>query len=407
MRVCVDARLGTGRSGGVEQVVIGLAAGLSALSDGDEEFLFLTHEGNDDWIRPYLSGPCRVIHTRRSRPSRVARAASRAALERLPGLGPRFAVRRSDGTIERSGADVVHFPFQDALLTSVPSLYQPHDLQHLHLPELFSPWQRARRERIYRAHCEAAATIVSMTSWGRQDLIDHYRLAPEKVAVVPGGSVLSDYPEPSADDLVALGRRLSLPSEFVFYPAATWPHKNHMRLLDAIAEIKRRHGVTVPLVLSGAQTGDFEGIEAHARGLGLEATTRFAGFVSPGELRGLYELARGLVFPSRFEGWGLPICEAWSAGVPVASSSATSLPDLIGDSGLLFDPDDTDQIAAAILRLWSEEELRETLAERGRERSRLFGFDRTARLFRAHDRRIGQRPLSEEDRILLESPPPA
>src|SRR5581483_6787881 len=115
---------------------------------------------------------------------------------------------------------------------------------------------------------------------------------------------------------------------------------------------------------------------------------------------------RALVFPSRFEGWGLPVCEAFSAGLPVACSAVAGLPDLIGDAGLLFDPEDIDQIADSVLRLWSDGALRERLADRGRRRAEEFSFDRTARLFRAHYRRIAGASLEEEDRILLASPPP-
>jgi glycosyltransferase involved in cell wall biosynthesis len=159
------------------------------------------------------------------------------------------------------------------------------------------------------------------------------------------------------------------------------------------------------LVCPGKRNRDFGRIEARMRELGLEATTRFPGFVSPLDLRGLYELATALVFPSRFEGWGLPVCEAFSAGLPVASSSASSLPDLVSDAALLFDPDEPERIAESILRLWRDPVLRETLAERGRARGSQFSFDRTARLFRAHYRRLGGRKLPEEDRILLASPP--
>ena len=89
----------------------------------------------------------------------------------------------------------------------------------------------------------------------------------------------------------------------------------------------------------------------------------------------------------------------------MASSNATSLPDLVGDAGLLFDPDDTAQISDSMLRLWTDSELRADLAERGRRRAELLDFGHTAKLFRAHYRRIGQRGLSEEDRALLASPP--
>jgi glycosyltransferase involved in cell wall biosynthesis len=407
LRVCIDARLGSGRFGGVEQVVIGLAAGLSRLEEGDEEYLFLVHPGQDEWIRPYLGGPSRLQHTRLSYPRRRSREIRQGLLERLPRVGLEHAVRASDGTIEAAGAEVVHFPFQDAFLTEVPSIYQPHDLQHLHLPDLFSRWQYERRELIYRAHCERASTVVAMTSWGRRDFISSYGLPPDKVSVVPGASVLEEYPAPTESDLASLRVRLSLPDAFLLYPAQTWPHKNHERLLEALALIRDRGGPTIPLVCPGRQTGHFRLVRDRCRELGLERTTAFPGFVAGLELRGLYQLARALVFPSRFEGWGLPICEAFSAGLPVVSSSATSLPDLVGEAGLIFDPDDVEQIADRVMRVWTDPDLRSDLAERGRERGAEFSFDHTARLFRAHYRRIGRRELSEQDRILLAAPPPA
>ena len=407
LRVCIDARLRAGRFGGVEQAVIGIAAGLSKLRDGDEEFLFLTHPGEEDWIRPYLSGPCRLLPTRRGRLQRTARAIGRGVAERAPGIGPRFALRVSDGTVERAGVDLVHFPIQDAFLTELPSIYQPHDLLHLHHPEFFSAWERERRERIYRTHCERAEMVVAMTSSGRRDLLERYGLPDDKVGVVPWGSILWEYPQPSQEDLDRVRARLSLPDGFLLYPAQTWPHKNHETLLEALALIRRREGLAVPLVCPGKRNRHFRRIAARIGELDLSGTALFPGFVSPLELRGLYELATALVFPSRFEGWGLPICEAFSAGLPVTCSSASSLPDLVGDVGLLFDPDDPEEIAAGVLRLWRDPRLRRTLANRGAARAELFTFDHTARLFRAHYRRLCGAALSEQDRILLATPAPA
>jgi glycosyltransferase involved in cell wall biosynthesis len=405
LRVCIDARLPGGRFGGAEQVVIGVAAGLSKLEDGDEEFLFLIHPGEEHWIRPYVSGPCRLLPTSRGRLHRRARAIGRALAERVPRIGPRFAIRVSDGTVERAGADLVHFTFQDAFVTELPSIYQPHDLQHLHHPEFFSAWERERRERIYRTHCDRARMVVAMTSWGKRDLIERYGLSEEKVGVVPWGSVLWEYPNPSNEDLDRLRARLSIQDGFLLYPAQTWPHKNHERLLEALALIRRREGLAIPLLCPGKRNRYFRRIKARVGELGLSDTTLFPGFVEPLELRGLYELATALVFPSRFEGWGLPVCEAFSAGLPVASSSASSLPDLVGDAGLLFDPEDPEEIAGSVLRLWRDPDLREMLAARGRVRAELFSFDHTARLFRAHYRRICDTALTEEDRILLAGPP--
>ena len=407
LRVCIDARFGSGRFGGVEQVVIGVASGLAKLDDGTEEYLFLTHPEQEEWLLPYLGGPCRVLHPRHGYARRRARAIPKGLAERIPAVGPRLSVRSSDGTIEGAGVDVVHFPFQDAFATQVPSLYQPHDLQHLHLPELFSRWRYRRRETTYRTHCERAAAVVTMTSWGRRDFIESYGLPEGKVWVVPGASVLPEYPAPSAEELKGMRTRLELPESFLLYPAKPWPHKNHERLLEALALIRGRTGTAIPLACTGAPARAFEGVRGRARELGLELTMIFPGFVSPKELRGLYELATALVFPSRFEGWGLPVCEAFSAGLPVASSAATGLPDLVGDAGLLFDPESTEHVADAVQRIWTDEELRRDLAARGKERSELFSWERTARLFRAHYRRIGGRSFADEDRILLAAPPPA
>jgi glycosyltransferase involved in cell wall biosynthesis len=246
-----------------------------------------------------------------------------------------------------------------------------------------------------------------MTSWGRGDFIEQYGLPPEKVTVVPGGSVLSEYPAPTPDDLDSLRAGLSVPESFLLYPAQTWPHKNHERLLEALARVRDESGVTIPLVCPGRQTRHYRRIRELMDELGLAKTTSFPGFVSSRDLRGLYELGTGLVFPSRFEGWGLPVCEAFDAGLPVASSTATGLPEVVGDAGLLFDPDDVAEMARQLHRLWTDEGLRADLRERGGRRAAELSFDHTARLFRAHYRQVAHRSLTEEDRILLASPPPA
>jgi glycosyltransferase involved in cell wall biosynthesis len=246
-----------------------------------------------------------------------------------------------------------------------------------------------------------------MSSWGRRDFIERYGLPEEKVWVVPGASVLPEYPAPSPSDLGEIRARLALPDGFLLYPAQPWPHKNHELLLEALALVRDRTGATIPLVCSGAPAGQFHQVRDRAIELGLEATTIFPGFVDPKELRGLYELATALVFPSRFEGWGLPVCEAFSAALPVVSSTSTGLPDLVGDAGVLFDPESVEVIADAVRRIWTDESLRKDLSERGRKRSELFSWDHTAHLFRAHYRRIGGQSLAEEDRILLAASPPA
>jgi glycosyltransferase involved in cell wall biosynthesis len=408
LRIGLDARLVSGMGGGVEQFVIGLASGLSKLTDGDEEYLFLAYADGDEWIRPYLSGPCRILPGPKIALKRWLASRLPVLLKAYQRLRPLWQAKhlpRSDGTIEKAGVDIMHFTFQWAFITDVPSIYHPWDLQHLHLPQFFRSGERSAREKTYRAFCEQARMVSVGSVWSKRDLIRHYGLPEDKIQVVPGAPVLSAYPVPTANDLATTRQKFDLPETFVFYPAQTWAHKNHIGLLEALAILRNRYGLSVPLVSSGHLNDFFPKIEKRARALGLTDQVRFLGFVSPIALQCLYTLCRGMVFPSRFEGWGLPITEAFQAGAPVACSKVTSLPDLAGDAALLFNPDRPAEIAEAIRLLWTDEAFRQVLIERGRKRAACFSWDRTARIFRAHYRRIANRPMTQEDRDLLEAPP--
>ena len=155
-------------------------------------------------------------------------------------------------------------------------------------------------------------------------------------------------------DLAATRSSLELPERFLFYPGQTWPHKNHEGLLEALALIRERHGETPPLVCSGHRNELQPKLERRAEELGLQDAVRFVGFVEPLRLRCLYQLATAVLFPSRFEGWGMPVTEAFSLGVPVACSNTTSLPEVAGDAALLFDPESAEEMAEAAWSLWTD-----------------------------------------------------
>lgn len=411
LRICLDARLAHGTSGGVEQVVVGLAAGLSGLADGDEEYLFLLGPDGGEWLRPYLGRNCRAIAAPppavrglRARLAGTVPWAARAyGLLHDATVGP--GVPRSDGRAEASGADVVHLTHQEGFLTRIPTVYQPHDLQHVHLPQFFSWRQRRRREVLYRALARQASLVAVGSSWVKGDLERHLGIPAAKIAVIPLAPVTGHYPSPAPEAIAAVRATLRLPERFVLYPAQTWPHKNHKRLLDALALLRDARGVEIPLVASGRLTPFHAEIAAHARRLGLEQV-RFVGFVAPEELRALYALARCVVVPTLFEAGSFPLWEAFDSGVPAACSTVTSLPRQAGEAALLFDPEDARAMADAIRRLWDDEALRAELVARGRARLAHFTWDRTARLFRASYRRIAGRRLSPEDEALLAEAPP-
>lgn len=412
LRVAIDARIPDGQWGGVQQVVMGIAKGLSLLGGGDE-YVFLGRQDTDRWLRPFLAGPCRLEFV----PPRLGQTMRRRAYQRVSNLSPWLAesarraaaalgrlsvpVPRSDGWIESLGFDLIHFTTQQAFITGLPSIYQPHDLQHIHLPELFNPLQVRYRDRTYRAFCNQATLVTVMTEWGRRDLCRAFGLSPALVAVVPWAPVAGlELPGPS-------GKQTSRPpgilERYILYPAQTWPHKNHIALLEALALLRDR-GLVVPLVCTGRLNEHFDEIRRRVEQLGLEAQVQFLGYVTTGELEAAFRSATAVVFPSRFEGWGLPVIEAFALGVPVACSNATVLPEVAGDAALMFDPDDVEDMAAAIGRIWGDVELRRLLAARGTERVSTLSWERTARTFRALYRSVAGRLLSDEDRALLAPP---
>lgn len=408
LRIALDARLVGGQSGGVEQAILGLAYGLSRLTDGDEEYYFLTLPGKAAWLQPYVSGPCRLV----TLPAEQRPPLWRERLKSVPGLkslwhrltpviGP-AAVRvpSSDGQIEALSIDLMHFTFQAGFFTSIPTIYQPWDMQHRHWPQYFTAHERLARDVVYNALCRQARLVIVASGWTRRDVIQQLGLPETQVQVVPMAA-----PIVAAARLQAKMRPVDLPQSFVLYPAQTWPHKNHLKLLEALAWLREQHGLRLPLVCVGRQNPRFfSQIKQRVRVLKLEGQVIFPGYYWP--LTEFYARARCVVFPSRFEGFGMPVVEAFAAGVPLASSTATCLPELVGDAGLLFDPDDVQGMGEAMRRLWLDDRLRTTLIARGYARAQNFSWEKTARLYRAHYRRLIHGRVSLSDQMILESPSP-
>lgn len=414
VRVCLDARLVSGQFGGVEQVIIGLADGFSRLTDSPDEYLFLVDYDHKNWLRPYVKGPCRLLISDRSitggrggflgkQERRLAWYLGRGAVSPTPSRSTDLPA--ADRAVQRARVDLVHLTMQVGFRTSIPSIYQPHDLLHRHLPQLLSPEAVAAREVIYRSLCDQAVMVVAMSRWGKQDLIEEYSLPEEKVQIVPWAAVIEAYRQPSPRDLAKTRARLGLPDVFAVYPARAWPHKNHLRLLEALSILRDRHGLVIPTVFTGDQNGLDVSLREEAARLGIADQILFTGYVDTIGLRSIYRLARLLVFPSLFEGWGMPILEAFAAELPVVCSNVTCLPDLTAGVARVFDPWDPADIAAAIGEVWSDESGRMEMARRGLARASYFSWERTARTFRAHYRRLANRGLTDEDLDLLGAAP--
>ncbi len=281
------------------------------------------------------------------------------------------------GLARRAGIDVLH-----SLASTAPArgrfrrVVTIHDLLYRVVPDAhFGLLGLGMRVLVPTAAHRSHRVIVD----SRSTLADvrRYLHVPErKLDVVPlgVGATATGEPEPAA----ALRARHDLGTRrVVLSVSAKRPHKNLMRLLDAVAAIPAPKRPV--LVIPGYPTPYEARLREHARAIGLDADVRFLAWVSGAELEGLYALADMFVFPSLYEGFGLPVLEAMRRGVPVACSDRSSLPEVAGDAALLFDPDDTRAITSAIERVLGDEALARHLRDAGRARAQRFTWAATAR----------------------------
>ncbi len=278
----------------------------------------------------------------------------------------------------RARVDLVHS------LASTAPLWGPfarvstvHDLIYARFPDAH-PGLRDRGMRLLiPAVVRRSQRVLVDSQSTRSDLIELLHASPERIDVAPlgpapiRGDIASSEPETRAR--LALGER-----RVVLSLSAKRPHKNLLALICALALIAPERRPL--LVLPGYPTWHEAQLRARAAELGVEGDVRLLDWVSPAELDGLWALAHAFVFPSLYEGFGLPVLEAMARGVPVACSNASSLPEVAGEAALMFDPHEAHAMAAAIERLLSmDESERARLRAAGIARARQFTWERTAR----------------------------
>ena len=395
IRIALDCRSLDARQG-IGTAVLALANALSESESDEQEYTFIVPEQLREWLAPYIFGPCRLTCISASRLSRWKKSLGAIAPLHSAWMSMRskmLPVPVSSGDVESQGFDLVHFPTQAAYLTHLPSIYQPWDLQHLHYPQFFSKAEFALRERWYRAYCAQAAFVCVQTEWSRQDVIEKYGISPDKVVVIRWGSVFDAYTAPSPQAEQDTVRKYRLPRQFFFYPAVTWPHKNHENILRALHLLKREHGRTPDVYFTGASTKFRANLDAISRELGIGEQLHYLGFVTPEELQSLFGNATAMVFPSKFEGFGLPILEAFHAHLPVLSSNATVLPEVAQDGAAYFGPDSPAELAALMVRALDDPDFRESLIHKGSEVLVRFSMRDTAASFQALYARTVGRPF--------------
>jgi glycosyltransferase involved in cell wall biosynthesis len=311
-----------------------------------------------------------------------------------------LSAAENDAMLRRYGAKVVHFPYPSRFETNLPFVYEPWGLPHHHMPEMFTPEQRAWMDALFGGGCAKAAVVITGTRWVKGELMRHYGLPSSKIAVLPRVSVFEDPTQTDGPD-DQLG---DVPEKFALFPGVTWDTKNHLGLLRGMARLRDEHGLKLNLVCTGRTVKPaYPLIEKLIAELGLGDQVRFLGRISRARLNQLFRKARFLVHPSKFEGLGLPIVEALHFELPIAASTATCIPEVLGEAAIYFDPDDPDAIALALKRMMTEPGLRKHLRQRGREQLRSYfpTHEGLAERFVAVYKRAARQPMSEAEHALI------
>ena len=342
--------------GGTEDAAIGLLGAFAALDD-PKFSITLYAQPSFCVAYPELASHFRVITRRVPGGSKGARVALEATWLSL--------------RLCRDHPDVIHHYGGIVPPGSPrPSLLTLHDVQPLESPSNFST-TKARWLSVMIPRSVKAASIITVPSgFVRDRLVDLVDVDPSKVTVVPHGMTAPAHHglvDARRIDQVKLRYRIDCP--FLLFPAITYPHKNHVFLLEAFARFRARHGEPVILVLTGGQGTAEAAVAETAERLGIADSVRRVGRVPWPDLEALYASATGLVFPSRYEGLGLPVVQAMMFGCPVVAADATALPEVVGSDGRLVDPDDVEGWADAMAELFDDTTDTRRMADTARTRA--------------------------------------
>ena len=283
----------------------------------------------------------------------------------------------------RLGVDVAHVPyFGSPLSPGVPTVVTVHDLIPMVLPEYRGNW----RVRLYTSLVAAAAPqaniILADSQASKRDILRKLNVPDEQVRVVYLAPAPQFQPAKSRQQIIDIKKKYSLPEEFVLYLGGFDVRKNVNALLHAYTWVSGTLHDAFPLVLAGKlpteDTPFFPDPLRIARELGIEQFMVTPGWIAEEDKPLLYAAATVFVYPSRYEGFGLPVLEAMACGTPVVTSNAASIPELVGSAAFQLDPNDTKHIAAPIIRLCTEEGSVDDLVERGFEQVAKFTWEKTA-----------------------------
>lgn len=359
MRIAIDARIAYYTKAGIGQYTLHLADALASIAE-EEQFVLLQSRKD----RKPLIDRKHVQRIGLWTPSHHRLEQYLLALE-LP-------LRRLD-------VDLLHSPdfIPPLRVNSFKSVITVHDLAFLHWPHFLTEASARYYGQVDQA-ARRADHIIAVSHSTKNDLVQLLGLPPEKITVVYEAADPLFRPMDRKDALAHLGGKFPLPEEFIMFVSTIEPRKNVHILLQAYHRLRSDYKATAGLVLAGSIGWLSDQVFEEVERLDLKQHVTFLGRVSDQDLLYLYNCARCLAHPARYEGFGLPPLEAMACGAPVVVSKVSSLPEVVGDAGLLVDPNDAEELAVALQRLLTDDALHSLLRSKGLARAKTFSWQRAA-----------------------------
>jgi len=288
------------------------------------------------------------------------------------GLGP--AVRRDPPDVLFVPAHVIPWPNAG----NTPSVVTIHDIGFRHYPEAHPMAQRLYLDWSTGHSARVATKVIAVSHATADDLTSLYRVPKSKIRVIHSGVNKDLKSDDNLPEIVAVRDRYGISGPYILSVGSLHARKNLLRLVEAFRQVVD----VIPemrLAFAGRPGWGHDHLRQRIHALGLENQITFCGYVPDQDMRGLYAGTRAFVFPTLYEGFGFPALEAMACGAPVACSNTSSLPEIVGEAALTFDPEDVTSIAESLLRVLTDEELRALMVRRGLERAKQFSWKSAAR----------------------------
>lgn len=318
----------------------------------------------------------------------------RLALERFKNRWQNFAVRQTiphtpliriplilSKELRQNPVDVLHVQFTAPPLAPCRVVCTIHDLAFEHLPETFKRRSWIQMRMTVRHTAKNAARIITVSEYSKRDIVETYGIPAEKIAVTHEAAPAHFQPVISENELQRARQTYGIEGEYVLSVGSIQPRKNLTRLIAAYSRLrtKRTEGKLPKLVLVGKQAWLYGETLKAIKDFGLSDSVILTGYVPESDLPALYSGALCFIYPSYFEGFGLPPLEAMKCGAAVIVGNRTSLPEVVGNAAVMVDPFDIDALAFAIEKLIDDSDFRSRLRVQGLERSKKFSWHSTAR----------------------------